>query len=189
MRRSILLLAALAATLAGCGADRRQPPDVVTPQTPKGGQAVRVAPAGVSFTAPGNWRVSYGPAPLYATVTSGRATIAIYRYPRVEKLPRTTKQLAAAGSAHASAGLTRDPTLTELVGVRVRIDGEPGFQTRATEHILGLPRTVRSTHLYAHRGELVIDAFAPAEDFARVDAGAFRPLLRSLRVSRPAGGA
>jgi hypothetical protein len=189
MRRSILLLSALAATLTGCGAARRPPPDVVTPQTPKGSQAVRVAPAGVSFTAPGNWRVTRGPAPLYATVTSGRATIAIYRYARVEKLPRTAKQLAAAASAHASAGLTRDPTLTELTGVRVRIDRRPGFQTRATEHILGLPRTVRSTHLYAHRGELVIDAFAPAEDFQRVDAEAFRPLLRSLRVSRPAAGA
>ena len=189
MRRCILLLAAVAATLTGCGAERRQPPDVVTPQAPKGTQAVRLAPAGVSFTAPANWRVAQGQAPLYATVTSGRATIAIYRYPRSEKLPRTAKELAAAGSAHAAAGLARDPTLTELVGVRVHIDGEPGFQTRATEHILGVPRTVRSTHLYAHRGELVIDAFAPAEDFARVDAEAFRPLLRSLRVSRPAGGA
>lgn len=189
MRRFILLFAAVAATFAGCGAERGRPPDVVIPQPPRGSQAVRVAPAGVSFTAPGNWRVTRGAAPLYATVTSGRATIAIYRYPRTEKLPRTARQLAAAGSAHASAGLTRDPTLTELKGVRVRIDREPGFQTRATEHIVGLPRTVRSTHLYAHRGEIVVDAFAPAEDFQRVDAEAFRPLLRSLRVSRPTGGA
>jgi hypothetical protein len=34
-----------------------------------------------------------------------------------------------------------------------------------------------------------VDAFAPAEDFPRVDPAAFRPLLASLHLSRPAGGA
>jgi hypothetical protein len=45
---------------------------------------------------------------------------------------------------------------------------------------------VRSTHLYAHGGELVVDAYAPPGEYAKVDRAVFGPLLRSLRLTRPA---
>jgi len=35
----------------------------------------------------------------------------------------------------------------------------------------------------------VVDAFSDAASFGRVDEQAFRPLLRSLRLSAPRGGA
>jgi hypothetical protein len=44
---------------------------------------------------------------------------------------------------------------------------------------------VRSTHLYAYGAELVVDAYAPPGEFARVDRRVFGPMLRSLRVQRP----
>jgi hypothetical protein len=44
---------------------------------------------------------------------------------------------------------------------------------------------VRSTHVYAYGGEVVVDAFAPANVFGRADRDAFRPLVRSLRLRGP----
>jgi hypothetical protein len=58
-------------------------------------------------------------------------------------------------------------------------------QIRARETIAGQPRTVRSTHIYADGAEIVIDAYADADSFRRIDAQVFRPLLRSLQVTRP----
>jgi hypothetical protein len=124
-----------------------------------------------------------------ATVTSGRATIAIYRYRRIERLPRTTKQLSAAAAAHSNAARTRDPAIQEQANHVVRYGGLRGFQLRAAETIAGQPRAVLSTHLFGHRAEVVVDAFAPDEDFTGVARATFRPLLRSLDVTRPAGGA
>jgi hypothetical protein len=39
--------------------------------------------------------------------------------------------------------------------------------------------------VYAHGAELVLDAYAPPAEFARVDRTVFRPLLRSLTVKPP----
>jgi hypothetical protein len=58
-------------------------------------------------------------------------------------------------------------------------------QLRGTETVVGRPRTVRSTHVYAQRAEIVVDAFAPDQDFRRVDAQVFRDVLRSLRIGKP----
>jgi hypothetical protein len=44
---------------------------------------------------------------------------------------------------------------------------------------------VRSTHIYAHGAEYVVDAYADADSFRAIDAQVFRPLLRTLRVSSP----
>ena len=60
------------------------------------------------------------------------------------------------------------------------------MQIRARETIAGQPRTVRSTHIYSHGAEIVVDAYADADNFRRIDAKYFRPLLRSLRVTSPA---
>ena len=48
---------------------------------------------------------------------------------------------------------------------------------------------MRSLHAYGHGGEVVMDAFAPPREFARVDEQAFGPMARSLRLSAPRAGA
>ena len=44
---------------------------------------------------------------------------------------------------------------------------------------------MRSLHAYGHGAEVVVDAFSPPEDFARVDMQTFAAVARSLRLSRP----
>jgi hypothetical protein len=44
---------------------------------------------------------------------------------------------------------------------------------------------VRSTHLFDRGTEIVIDAYAPPGDFARVDRSVFQPLIRSVRLRAP----
>ena len=41
---------------------------------------------------------------------------------------------------------------------------------------------MRSLHAYGHGDEVVLDAFAPPKDFARVDEQTFAPVARSLRL-------
>ena len=49
----------------------------------------------------------------------------------------------------------------------------------------GERRTVRSLHAYGNGLEVVVDAFAPVNEFARVDEQTFGPVTRSLRMFRP----
>jgi nicotinamidase-related amidase len=51
---------------------------------------------------------------------------------------------------------------------------------QATNH--GQRRSVRSLHAFGHGSEVVLDAFAPPRDFARVDKQTFAPVARSLRL-------
>jgi hypothetical protein len=118
------------------------------------------------------------------TISTGEATIAIYRYPRSEKTPRTRAELTQALELLAGAAKARDSTFKELKRARLRVDGHPAVQLRGNETIVGRPRVVRSTHIYVPGAEVVVDAFAPEQDFRRVDAQVFRPLLRSVRVDK-----
>jgi hypothetical protein len=65
------------------------------------------------------------------------------------------------------------------------VNGVKGIQLVATERISGQQRRVRSTHLFDRRAEIVIDAYAPPGDFARLDDSVFQPLIRSLRLHAP----
>ena len=172
----------------GCGNDPTPPPDVQTPGPRLGGVEIRVPSAGLEFVAPAGWRVEQDQAsPLVAKVTTGRASISVFRYPRTEPLPGSRAELDTAAEALASAARQRDPTFAELKRSRLSVDGRPAIVLRATQTVDGQPRTVRSTHVYAFDAEVVIDAIAPAADFKRVDAEAFRPLVRSLELAAPAG--
>ena len=66
-----------------------------------------------------------------------------------------------------------------------RLGSHPAIQVRGTETISGQPRTVRSTHVYAFGAEVVVDAYAPANVFGRIDRAAFAPLVRSLKLRAP----
>ncbi len=176
---------ALAALAAGCGAERVATPDVTRPVTDGPRAAVAFPAAGLKFDAPRAWRFTEWDAPLVATTSSGTATIAIWRYPRTEPLPRDEPALDAAEEALLGAIRTRDPRFEERGVRRVEIDGAPGIQVVGDQTIAGRPRRVRSTHVYAKEAEYVVDAYAPPEQFAAVDRSVFRPLLRTLKIDPP----
>jgi hypothetical protein len=174
-----LTAAAVAVLAAGCGSDSSggsaQPAQA-------GGSFPK---AGVRFMPPADWSVNAGSGHLVATAQAGQATVAVWRYPRSEKLPTSKLQLQAARDALVRASRKRDASFEQIKTAATTIAGKPAVQIRAREHIAGQPRTVRSTHIYAHGAEYVIDAYADADSFRSVDAQVFRPLLRSLRVSAP----
>lgn len=189
MRRALhgsLVAACLA--LAACGNDKTEPPDVTTPGRALGSVPTNIPEQGISFDAPGGWNVDRGQAPLVATVATGQATVAVWRYPRNERLPKSEAELEAAKDALLRAAKERDPTFEEIKSAATEIAGLPAVQIRARETISGQPRVVRSTHIYAFGAEVVVDAYSSADAFRRVDADVFRPLLRTLEVSRPRSG-
>jgi hypothetical protein len=48
-------------------------------------------------------------------------------------------------------------------------------------------RSMRSVHAYGRGAEVVMDAFAPPDDFRRVDKQTFGPMTRSLKLRKPKG--
>ena len=185
MRRRLPLFACVLA-IAGCGNEQQNPPDVVAPARATGAmESQAFAPAGIEFLAPADWHVQAGQGPLVATVQSGPAQIAVWRYPRSEPLPKTGEQLDEARDLLLKAAKARDQTFKEARTAIARLDGHPMIQVRGTETVSGQPRTVRSTHVYAFGAEVVVDAFAPPGVFDQVDAEAFRPLVRSLKLRAP----
>jgi hypothetical protein len=118
-------------------------------------------------------------------VQSGPAQIAVWRYPRTEPLPATKAQLTQARDLLLEAARARDQTFKESKASITKVGGHPAIQVRGTETVGGQPRSVRSTHVYAYGGEVVLDAFAPANVFGQADRDAFRPVVRSLRLQAP----
>lgn len=193
MRRTLrisTLPVLLALALSGCGSERTPVPDLSLVPAPK---AFREAPfdaQGVRFSAPTNWRVIPGQSPQVATVAIGSAQVAIWRYPRTEPLPETRAQLDAARDALVAQIESRDPTF-KLTSTRLVL--KPGL--RAVE-VVGIgtnltnqsvQRSMRSLHAYGRGAEVVMDAFAPPKDFARIDEQTFGPMTRSLTLSAPTG--
>jgi hypothetical protein len=183
MRRLPLLACLLLA--AGCGNRQAEPPDMSVAAQPAGTTPVSFASQGIGLASPGGWKVQPGEAPLIATIQSGTAQIAIWRYPRTEPLPASGAQLTQARDLLLQAARARDPTFKESGTTITKVGGHPAIQVRGTETLAGQPRTVRSTHVYAFGGEVVVDAFAPANVFGQVDRDAFRPLVKSLRLRAP----
>jgi hypothetical protein len=177
-----LTAAAVAALAAGCGGGSSTTTAATTASAVPGGHY----PAqGISFTAPEGWTVGAGKGNLVATAQAGQATVAVWRYPRTQKLPKSMDELKAARDALLKASRSRDVTFEEIKTAPTEIAGKPAVQIRAREHIAGQPRTVRSTHIYADGAEIVVDAYADADTFRQTDATVFRPLLRSLHVTKP----
>lgn len=171
--------------VAGCGNERSPAPDLATPKAPRGSVPGVFNAAGLRFRAPGNWDLRGGQAPLVAMLTSGDAAVAVWRYPRTEPLPSGDAQLERARRALLAAARARDRTLKVRRSRTLTLGRIPAVQLLARETIGGRPREVRSTHLYAHGAEIVVDAFAPTASFARVDRAVFLPVLASLQVRKP----
>ncbi|MDQ3741388.1 MAG: hypothetical protein M3389_10660 [Actinomycetota bacterium] len=169
-----------------CGRERIEPPDTVRPATPSGFAAEAYPQAGVFLDRPGNWPFEPGRPPLLASASSGTATVALWRYLRSEPLPEEEDELDAAQEALESAAKARDSTFVLDEGRRLEVDGAPAIQLLGTETIAGEKRKVRSTHVYAKGAEVVLDAYAPEREFARVDREVFTPMVESLRIDPPA---
>ena len=171
----------------GCGRERISAPDTIRPATPTGSAAEEFPQAGVFLERPGNWPFVPGKAPLVAAASSGTATVALWRYLRSEPLPRDDAELESAQRALEDAARARDPSFVVEEGRRLEVDGEAAIQLMGTETVAGQKRTVRSTHVYAEGAEIVLDAYAPEQEFARVDREVFAPMVESLRIE-PATG-
>jgi hypothetical protein len=176
---------ALVTVLAGCGNQRTPAPGVPPPAAPVGKRAVHLDTEGLRFQRPANWTFSLGAPPQVAFVGSGRAAVVLWRYPRAEPLPQDAGALDRARRALLVAATARDRSLRVVTSRTVTVGGAKGVELVAHERLSSHPREVRSTHLYAHGAELVVDAYAPPSQFARVDRTVFRPLLRSLRLAVP----
>lgn len=181
---SVIALAGL--LVAGCGNDATKAPDLKSPRPTIGFVAARYPAAGVSFDVPKDWTVTKGKAPLLATYTAGRVTIAVWRYPRTEPLPSASAELRAARDALVGAAKARDPSFKVTKAKGTRAAHQPAVVIIADETVAGQPRTVRSTHVYAEGGEVVVDAFAPPADYAKVEGPVFRRVVRTLRIVKPA---
>ena len=183
-------LVALAALLAGCGNERTPVPDLGTVPAPKAFREAFFDEQGIRFRAPTNWRVVPGEPPHVATVAIGTAQIGVWRYPRTEPLPETRAQLNAAREALVAQIERRDPTF-KLTSTRLVV--KPGI--RAVE-VVGIganltnpsvQRSMRSLHAYGRGAEVVMDAFAPPKEFARIDEQTFGPVTRSLKLRASKG--
>jgi hypothetical protein len=182
-RAPILALAVV--LLAGCGNERTPSPDIGQIIEPGAFRDVKYPELGISIKAPNRWRLFGADAPQVATIASGDAQIAIWRYPRTEPLPVDRAQLKAARQALVSQVEGRDKTF-ELTSSRLVIKpGLRGVELVGQGTNQGERRSVRSLHAYANGFEVVVDAFAPPRDFARVDKETFGPVSRSLRLRKP----
>jgi hypothetical protein len=167
---------------AGCGNSRTPAPDLSRPAVPHGTQQLAFPASGLSLRAPANWQVSYQQAPLVVTISSGHAVVAVWRYPRSERLPDTQPTLAAARLRLLDAVRARDPRVHLIRSSLGTVDGDHAIEVDAIEQIAGETRRVRSLHVFAISAELVLDEYAPPSVFHTVDHDVFSPLKRSLRV-------
>ena len=183
MPRALLVLLA-AGLLAACGNERTPPPDVDAPKAPEGERIVDLKPAGVRFRAPGNWAPLQPAGRRAGGVRSGRATVAVWRYPRREELPTDRASLRQVRELLLDRIAERDESFELDRSRLVRRAGAPGIEVLGSQTIAGVRVRVRSLHLYAHGAEVVIDAYAPRRRFARLDRTIFRPLIRTLRLRK-----
>lgn len=176
--------AALAFTAAGCGDARKSPPDPTTIGRPFGLIQTDFPKSGMSIQVPKEWRKADGTAPLVVTMQAGSATVAVWRYPRTEPLPADHAALVAAKSALVAAVVQRDPTFSLTRAKLLHVGDAKAIEVIGTGSIAGLRRRLRSTHVYAAGAEFVVDAYAPPDQFARVDREVFAPVTTSLKIAK-----
>jgi hypothetical protein len=188
-RRLLLTLAAaLALPAAGCGFERTDPPDLATASPPTSFQPLSFPADGLTLRSPANWHVARGPAPLVAAIDSGRATLAVWRYERAETLPSTPAEIRKAVPALVARVRKRDPSARLDPPSVGRFAGAPGVMITGEQTIFGRRERLRSVHVFGQGAEVVLDAYAPPAQFARVDREVFGPVLGSLRIGPPAAG-
>jgi hypothetical protein len=174
-------VALAAGAVAGCGNEPSKPPTVTAPKEAFGWVDQPLPTQGVTFQRPSAWRWTPGNPPLLGTVSSGLVTISVWRYPRDEPLPETLEELTVATDALVAAAQARDPTFTVIKAKGTRAAHRPAVVIIGDETVAGEPRRVRSTHIYTDESEFVIDAFAPADQFALVEDSIIVEMIRTFR--------
>jgi hypothetical protein len=166
--------------LAGCGTKPLPAPDPFAIRQPGRSVELRDPRTGARFRAPLNWVKRIRQNPGMFRITSGGAEVSGWAYPRTERLPRTTKELAAARDALIAEAKRRSASFVLTASRITRVHGYPAIELRGTQQILGRQITTRSLHIF-RAGEYVIEALAPAKDFELTDKRVLEPLLRSLK--------
>ena len=180
-----LAVPALAGAAAGCGNDPTPAPNVTAPRAASGWKTIRGGEPQVTVSAPRNWPVQLGPEPSIASFGSGRALVAVWRYPRSEPAPRTADELRDAEQALVEAARRRDTTFSERSVRTTKVGGVPAIVVLGDGTIRDTRVRIRSTHVYHEGTELVVDAYAPPDDFDRLDRVTFPRIASSLRLAPP----
>jgi hypothetical protein len=175
---------AVAALLSGCGYSRTPVPSVNSSVIPMQFTEEAFSRVGVVILVPRGWTETVSPLPLAATLNSGPAVIALWRYTRKAPPPSDRLALADARRALISAARARDPGLKVIRTKLTRIARAPAVVLDAFERINGRSRRVRSLHIYVHGAEIVIEEYAPPSQFHAVDHDAFSPLNHAIRLRR-----
>ena len=118
-------------------------------------------------------------------IRSKTATLAVWRYPRTEPLPKTQPELERVRDLLVERVKARDPKFQLQSTSLDDRAGAKAIEIVGRQTIAGLPFGVRSTHLFTNGSEVVLDAYAPPEDFPRVDKTVFVPVLDTVKVGAP----
>jgi hypothetical protein len=119
---------------------------------------------------------------LVLAAASGLARVELWRYPRKEPLPTTSASLQQAAVALEGAARARDPNLHVIRARALTVEGAHAIELSVTERIGGQLRRDRSLHVFTGGAEVVLDVYAPLNDFHSVDHSVFSPLKRSLQL-------
>jgi hypothetical protein len=172
--------------VAGCGNSRPAAADPGRPAQVTRYRTLTFPAAGAAFSAPANWSVIAGRAPLIAVVASGDAVISVWRYPRSPS-PSDSARSLASRMASLRAIYSRRPS-ARVRGTRMlQVDGAPAIEVDALERVAAGAEQLVSTHVYAGRSEVVLDEYAPSSLFAGPAAPVFARARRSLTVGAGRG--
>jgi hypothetical protein len=179
-----LVVVVVACTLGapGCGNERTKPADIFTPVAPAGTREARFPAAGMSFSAPRNWRLGRRTRPAVFVLTSGEAVVSGWAYRRKEPLPRGRDELRQASNRLLREVKDRDPRFALADRRTLRVDGAPAIELLGQQIVQRRPLRTRSVHVFRGRVEYVIEVLTPPKDFPRVDSQVLRPLLDSLKL-------
>lgn len=180
--REVVVLLACLGVAAGCGNSRTPVPSLSRPAAVQRYRRLAFAAAGAAFSVPAGWAVTAERPPLIAVVASGDAVIALWRYHRSQPPISSPAALATARAALLRAIHHRQPSIRVLGARLAPVDGAPAIVLDALERVAGSPRRVLSTHVYAGRGELVLDEYAPAGLFSRAAYPVFARVRASLTL-------
>jgi hypothetical protein len=180
--RRPLLAIALAAAFTGCGNDITRPPETRVPDPPRGTREVKLD--GIRFTAPFNWPDLQPEGQRIGGIQNKLATVAIWRYPRSETLPKTRAALKEVRDLLIERVKQRDTTFDLRSSELTRRGGARAIELVGRQTMAGLPYEVRSSHIFHDGAEIVVDAFSPPQYFERLDETVFVPLLDSLELRR-----
>jgi hypothetical protein len=138
---------------------------------------------GITLKAPAAWASTTGQGPLIATFTSGASVVALWSFPRDVRAPHGVTELNLARRRLIRKARSRDPKLSLIRSKITHVGAAPAIELDAIEQINGQPRRVRSTHVFVHRAEVVLDEYAPPQVFHTVDHTVFSPLKHSLLLT------